>query len=49
LTPVGWPGPESRGRGGDGSAAQAAEITGLCFLDHVIVTETAWEAVPLAR
>jgi DNA repair protein RadC len=30
------------------SAAEAAAVTGLCFLDHVIVTETAWEAVPVS-
>jgi DNA repair protein RadC len=30
-------------------AAEAAGLTGLCFLDHVIVTEKAWEAVPVSR
>ena len=30
-------------------AADAAGLTGLCFLDHVIVTEKAWEAVPICR
>jgi DNA repair protein RadC len=31
------------------ATADAAAVTGLGFLDHVIVTETAWEAVPVAR
>jgi DNA repair protein RadC len=31
------------------SAAEAAAVTGLCFLDHVIVTETAWRAIPVSR
>jgi DNA repair protein RadC len=31
------------------AAAEAAGLTGLCFLDHVIVTEKAWEAVPVSR
>jgi DNA repair protein RadC len=30
------------------SAAEAAAMTGLCFLDHVIVTETQWQAVPVS-
>jgi DNA repair protein RadC len=30
------------------SAAEAAAVTGLCFLDHVIVTETEWQAVPVS-
>lgn len=31
------------------AAADAASVTGLCFLDHVIVTESAWEAVPVSQ
>jgi DNA repair protein RadC len=31
------------------SAAEAAAVTGLCFLDHVIITETAWRAIPVSR
>jgi DNA repair protein RadC len=31
------------------SAAEAAALTGLCFLDHVVVTEKEWEAVPVSR
>jgi DNA repair protein RadC len=31
------------------ATVRAATVTGLCFLDHVIVTETGWEAVPVAR
>jgi DNA repair protein RadC len=31
------------------AAAEAAQTTGLCFLDHVIVTDTAWQAVPVPR
>jgi DNA repair protein RadC len=31
------------------SAAEAAAVTGLCFLDHVIITETAWCAIPVSR
>ena len=31
------------------AAAEAAETTGLCLLDHVIVTDTAWQAVPVPR
>jgi DNA repair protein RadC len=30
-------------------AAEAAAVTGLCFLDHVIVTDTAWQAVEVSR
>ena len=30
------------------SAAQAAAMTGLTFLDHVIVTQTQWQAVPVS-
>jgi DNA repair protein RadC len=29
--------------------ADAAAVTGLSFLDHVIITETAWQAVPVGR
>jgi DNA repair protein RadC len=47
--PSGDPAPSPEDVAATQAAAQAAEITGLCFLDHVIVTETAWEAVPLAR
>jgi DNA repair protein RadC len=31
------------------AAVDAAALTGLGFLDHVIVTEKAWEAVPVSR
>jgi DNA repair protein RadC len=31
------------------AAVDAAALTGLGFLDHVIVTEQAWEAVPVSR
>lgn len=31
------------------AAAEAAGLLGLCFLDHVVVTEKAWEAVPVSR
>ncbi len=31
------------------AAVDAAGLTGLGFLDHVIVTEKAWEAVPVSR
>jgi DNA repair protein RadC len=31
------------------SAIKAAAITGLCFLDHVIVTETSWQAIPVSQ
>ncbi len=47
--PSGDPSPSPEDVTATEAAARAAEITGLCFLDHVIVTETAWEAVPLAR
>jgi DNA repair protein RadC len=47
--PSGVPAPSPEDVAATETAAQAAEITGLCFLDHVIVTETAWQAVPLAR
>jgi DNA repair protein RadC len=30
-------------------AAEAAAVTGLCFLDHVIVTDTSWQAVEVSR
>ncbi len=31
------------------ATVDAAAVTGLSFLDHVIVTEKAWEAVPVSR
>jgi DNA repair protein RadC len=31
------------------AAAEAATVTGLCFLDHVIITEREWQAVPVPR
>ncbi|HEX3490884.1 MAG TPA: DNA repair protein RadC [Streptosporangiaceae bacterium] len=31
------------------AVVDAAALTGLGFLDHVIVTENAWEAVPVSR
>lgn len=30
-------------------AAAAAAVTGLCFLDHVIIGEREWQAVPVSR
>ncbi|HEY1617823.1 MAG TPA: DNA repair protein RadC [Streptosporangiaceae bacterium] len=47
--PSGDPAPSPEDIAATEAAAQAAETTGLCFLDHVIVTETTWQAVPLAR
>ena len=31
------------------AAAESAAACGLRFLDHVIITETAWQAVPVSR
>jgi DNA repair protein RadC len=45
--PSGDPAPSAEDLTATQSAAEAAAVTGLCFLDHVIVTETAWEAVPV--
>jgi len=47
--PSGDPEPSAEDLSATQSAAEAAAVTGLCFLDHVIVTETAWRAVPVAR
>ena len=47
--PSGDPEPSPEDLSATQSAAEAAAVTGLCFLDHVIVTETAWRAVPISR
>jgi DNA repair protein RadC len=47
--PSGDPEPSAEDLAATQSAAEAAALTGLCFLDHVIVTETAWRAVPVSR
>jgi DNA repair protein RadC len=46
--PSGDPAPSPEDLSATQSAAEAAAVTGLCFLDHVIVTETAWQAVPVS-
>jgi len=46
--PSGDPAPTPEDRTATQAAAEAAAVTGLCFLDHVIVTETSWEAVPVS-
>jgi DNA repair protein RadC len=47
--PSGDPEPSAEDVSATQSAADAAAVTGLVFLDHVIVTETAWQAVPVSR
>jgi DNA repair protein RadC len=47
--PSGDPEPSADDVSATQSAAEAAGVTGLVFLDHVIVTETAWQAVPVSR
>jgi DNA repair protein RadC len=47
--PSGDPEPSAEDVSATQAAAQAAAVTGLCFLDHVIVTDTAWQAVPVSR
>lgn len=47
--PSGDPAPSPEDVAATEAAAQAAAVTGLCFLDHVIVTETGWQAVPVPR
>jgi DNA repair protein RadC len=47
--PSGDPEPSAEDLAATQSAAEAAAVTGLCFVDHVIVTETGWRAVPVSR
>jgi DNA repair protein RadC len=47
--PSGDPTPTPEDVSATKAAAEAAGTTGLCFLDHVVVTEKAWEAVPISR
>lgn len=47
--PSGDPAPSPEDVAATEAAAQAAAATGLCFLDHVIVTDTGWQAVPVPR
>jgi DNA repair protein RadC len=46
--PSGDPAPSAEDVAATLAASEAAAATGLCFLDHVIVTDTAWQAVPVA-
>jgi DNA repair protein RadC len=47
--PSGDPAPTPEDLSATQSAAEAAAATGLCFLDHVVVTDVAWQAVPVSR
>jgi DNA repair protein RadC len=47
--PSGDPTPSPEDLSATQAAAESAAACGLRFLDHVIITETAWQAVPVSR